>query len=56
LTELKSKKEYAYIVETMDRHKRKFYRVRVGQLILLDEAQKLKSRLSKLGYPTKIYP
>jgi hypothetical protein len=30
--------------------------VRVGQLTLLDDAQKLESKLTRLGYPTKIYP
>ncbi len=54
--ELKQKGEYAYIVETIDQQERKFYRVRVGQLALLDEAQKLKSKLSRAGYPTEIYP
>jgi len=55
-SELQQKGEYAYIVETVDRQDRRFYRVRVGQLALLDEAQKLKSELSKAGYPTEIYP
>ncbi len=55
-TELKKKGEYAYIVETIDQKNRKFYRVRVGQLVLLDNAQKLKLKLSKEGYPTQIYP
>jgi len=54
--ELKIKGEYAYIVETIDQQNRIFYRVRVGQLVLLDKAQKLKSKLSKDGYPTQIYP
>ncbi len=54
--ELKEKGEYAYIVETVDQKDRTFFRVRVGQLALLGEAQKLKSRLSKAGYPTEIYP
>ena len=54
--ELQQKGEYAYIVETIDHQNRKFYRVRVGQLALLDEAQKLKSKLSEAGYPTQIYP
>ena len=47
--ELQQKGEYAYIVETVDQQNRGFYRVRVGQLALLDEAQKLKSKLSKAG-------
>ena len=56
LNELKEKGEYAYIVETIDREGRKFYRVRVGTLSMLEEAQKLKDKLSQLGYPTSIYP
>lgn len=54
--ELKKKNEYAYIVETSDAQGRQFFRVRVGQLASLDEAQQLQARLSKLGYPTQIYP
>jgi len=54
--ELQQKGEYAYIVETLDYEGRTFYRVRVGQLTLLDDAQKLKTKLSKAGYPTQIYP
>jgi tetratricopeptide (TPR) repeat protein len=54
--ELKKKGEYAYIVETSDQKNRIFYRVRVGQLALLGEAQELESKLSKAGYPTEIYP
>lgn len=54
--ELQKKGEYAYIVETVDQQGRKFFRVRVGQLVLLDEAQKLESKLSREGYPTQIYP
>jgi len=56
VNELNSKNEYAYIVETLDRHNRKFYRVRVGQIAKLNAAQKLKSELSNQGYPTQIYP
>lgn len=54
--ELKQKQEYAYIVETVDQQNKKFYRVRVGQLAMLKEAQNLKTRLARLGYPTQIYP
>ena len=54
--ELKEKGEYAYIVETTDRQGRRFYRVRVGQLAFLNAARKLQAKLSKDGYPTKIYP
>ncbi len=56
LGDLKKMEEYAYIIETTDKEGRKFYRVRVGQLSTLNEAQELKSRLSQLGYPTQIYP
>ena len=56
VSELKQKGEYAYIVETMDRAQRKFYRVRVGMLTVLDEAQKLQIKLAQLGYPASIYP
>ena len=54
--ELQQGGEYAYIVETTDQENRKFYRVRVGQLVLLDKAQKLETKLSQQGYPTLIYP
>jgi tetratricopeptide (TPR) repeat protein len=54
--ELRDKGEYAYVVETVDAQGRKFYRVRVGKLALLKEAENLKGRLSTLGYPTAIYP
>ena len=54
--ELKQKEEYSYILETTDAQNRKFYRVRIGQLAMLKEAQKVKNRLDKLGYPAKIYP
>jgi tetratricopeptide (TPR) repeat protein len=56
MTELKRMGEYAYIVETMDQNNNQFYRVRVGQLAGLKEAQKLKTKLSGMGYPTLIYP
>lgn len=54
--ELKQKEEYAYIIESLDTQNRKFYRVRVGQLSMLREAQALKKRLAKFGYPAQIYP
>ena len=54
--ELKARGEYAYIVETTDAQGQKFYRVRVGQLAGLKEAQDLMTRLAQLGYPTQIYP
>ena len=56
IAELGNKQQYAYIVETTDHQSTKFYRVRVGQLALLEEAQKLKAQLARLGYPTQIYP
>ena len=56
VTDLEKKGEYAYIVETIDREGRKFFRVRVGKLSLLNEAQQLEKKLSQLGYPTRIYP
>jgi len=54
--ELRFKNEYAYIVETKDKDDRKFYRVRVGQMTILDDARQLRSKLSREGYPTQIYP
>lgn len=54
--ELKQKEEYAYIIESVDSQNRKFYRVRVGQLAMLKEAQALKNRLAKFGYPAQVYP
>ena len=54
--ELKQKEEYAYIIESVDSQNRKFYRVRVGQLAMLKDAQALKNRLAKSGYPAQIYP
>ena len=54
--ELQKKGEYAYIVETTSQDGKKFYRVRIGKFQQFDEAQKLEIKLSKLGYPTKIYP
>ncbi|MFH1359673.1 MAG: SPOR domain-containing protein [Candidatus Omnitrophota bacterium] len=54
--ELEQKGEYAYMVETTDRKGQKFYRVRVGEFTSLEDAKRLKTKLSKLGYPTRIYP
>ena len=56
IAELQKKGEYAYIVETSSQEGKKFYRVRVGKFQQFDEAKTLESKLSKLGYPTKIYP
>jgi len=54
--ELKNRDQYAYIVETTSADGKVFYRVRVGQMTSLDDAQALRSQLSRLGYPTLIYP
>ncbi|MBL8013986.1 MAG: SPOR domain-containing protein [Candidatus Omnitrophica bacterium] len=54
--QLQQNGEYAYIVETTSQEAKKFFRVRVGQIQQFEEAQKLESKLAKLGYPTKIYP
>ncbi len=54
--ELKQKGEYSYIIESLDSQNRKFYRVRVGQLARIKDAQALKNRLAKFGYPAQIYP
>lgn len=56
LHELQGKNEYAYIVETTDRYDRRFFRVRVGQLSRLGEAESLKLKLSRHGYPAQIVP
>ena len=56
VSELTQRKQYAYIVETTDWENTKFYRVRVGQLSLLEDAQKLKNEISSQGYPAQIYP
>ncbi len=54
--ELTAKDQYAYIVETVSADGRKFYRVRVGQVTSLGDAQALQTTLSREGYPTLIYP
>lgn len=56
MEQLKAKGQYAYIVETNTVDGKKFYRVRVGQMTYLSEAQTLEGHLSQLGYPTLIYP
>jgi tetratricopeptide (TPR) repeat protein len=53
---LKAQDQYAYIVETSSASDKTFYRVRVGQLTSLSDAQALESTLANLGYPTRIYP
>jgi hypothetical protein len=44
------------MVETRSAEGRTFYRVRVGQMTSLKDAQELERRLADLGYPTLIYP
>lgn len=56
MNELKEKKEYSYIVESVDEQNRKLYRVRVGQLALLNQAKELKIKLAGQGYPAQIFP
>ena len=56
MEDLKAANQYAYIVETSPADGKTFYRVRVGQMTSLSDAQSLESRLGKLGYPTLIYP
>ncbi len=56
LAELRSKGQYAYIVETTDPEEKTFYRVRVGEMTDLQQANRLKERLNSFGYPTRIYP
>jgi tetratricopeptide (TPR) repeat protein len=56
MEELKSKDQYAYVVETTSTDGKKFYRVRVGQMTSLSQAQALESQLGRQGYPTLIYP
>ena len=53
---LKGSGQYAYVVETTAPDGQKYYRVRVGQTSSLKDAEDLKKRLDKLGYPTLIYP
>ena len=54
--ELIQRKEYAYIVENKAPDGKVFYRVRVGEMTALKDAQALESKLSGFGYPTRIYP
>jgi len=56
IDDLKAGGQYAYIVETTAADGQKFYRVRVGQMSSLKDAEDLEKRLAKLGYPTLIYP
>ncbi len=56
MEQLKTNGQYAYIVETISPQGKKFYRVRVGQMASLSDAQTLEAQLAQLGYPTLIYP
>ncbi len=56
IDDLKGSGQYAYVVETTAPDGQKYYRVRVGQMSSLKDAEDLKKRLDKLGYPTLIYP
>lgn len=56
IDDLKGSGQYAYVVETTGSDGQKYYRVRVGQMSSLKDAEDLKIRLDKLGYPTLIYP
>ena len=56
IDDLKGNGQYAYVVETTGSDNQTYYRVRVGQMSSLNEAEDLKKRLDKLGYPTLIYP
>ncbi|MBF0570553.1 MAG: SPOR domain-containing protein [Candidatus Omnitrophica bacterium] len=56
IDDLKGSGQYAYVIETNTPDGQTFYRVRVGQMSSLNDAEELKKRLDKLGYPTLIYP
>ena len=56
IDDLKGSGQYAYVIETNASDGQKYYRVRVGQMSSLKDAEDLKKRLDKLGYPTLIYP
>jgi len=56
IDDLKGSGQYAYVVETTAPDGQKYYRVRVGQMSSLKDAEDLKKSLDKLGYPTLIYP
>lgn len=45
-----------YLITKKDRAGRIFYRVRLGKLPSLRDAQQLESQLAEQGYPTRIYP
>jgi tetratricopeptide (TPR) repeat protein len=56
IDDLKGNGQYAYVVETSGSDGQTYYRVRVGQMSSLTQAEELKKSLDKLGYPTLIYP
>jgi tetratricopeptide (TPR) repeat protein len=56
IDDLKGSGQYAYVVEAAANNGQTYYRVRVGQMSSLNDAEDLKKRLDKLGYPTLIYP
>ncbi len=56
IDDLKGNGQYAYVVETTAPQGPTYYRVRVGQMSSLNDAEDLRKRLDKLGYPTLIYP
>jgi tetratricopeptide (TPR) repeat protein len=56
IDDLKGTGQYAYVVESNASDGQIYYRVRVGQMSSLNDAEDLKKRLDKLGYPTLIYP
>lgn len=56
IDDLKGSGQYAYVIETAGADGQTYYRVRVGQMSSLNEAEELKKRLEKLGYSTLIYP
>ena len=56
IDDLKGSGQYSYVIETNGPNGEKYYRVRVGQMSSLQDAEDLKKRLDKLGYPTLIYP
>ena len=56
LLDLSRRNQYAYIVETIDREQRKFYRVRVGKMASLNEALALERNLIREGFPAQVYP
>jgi len=46
----------AYMIEIRATDGERFYRVRIGKMSSLKEAEELEQRITKLGYPALIYP